>query len=404
MSYSEALKTLLEQYGDCNLLLPAASEAQLNPFYKYHVEVVPVDMSETSGDIFKVGQTKVSGQNGKDIYMDVYALTKPLLNKLAMAAGVQFNSKGTYGERVDKYTYRAHAEGTITRADGTPRSETDQKEICLRDDEEKFQIEFTEKAEKGIEDWKQAKAAAEIFKGRWVDAVDKNGRPRINSNGYPVKLYIIDESDRQRYVDRSVRVNMQLLKKTWAEKAMTGAKMRVIRALLGIKGTYTLDELRRNFAVPSVVFSPDYNDPAIKQAMLAHALGSVTNMFGISQAPVQRIDFDTEAPSYEMEADIQNPAYATERVQDDAEDYQQPEPPQYLPEPEPEPVQTAPVRHEPQGAVTSPPQRRQNTQIASGYTCADCGASINKNVYDYSVRVYGRALCMSCQKKARANR
>ena len=64
MSYSEALKSLMEQYGDCNLLLPAASEAQLNPFYKYHVEVVPVDTSETSGDIFKVGQTKFTGPNG----------------------------------------------------------------------------------------------------------------------------------------------------------------------------------------------------------------------------------------------------------------------------------------------------------------------------------------------------
>ena len=115
----------------------------------------------TSGDIFKVGQTKVTGPNGKDVYTDVYALSKPLLNKMAMAAGIQFNPKETYGERVDKHTYRAHAQGAIRKADGTARTESDQKEICLLDEEEKYKIEFTDKAEKGIEDWRQANAAAE---------------------------------------------------------------------------------------------------------------------------------------------------------------------------------------------------------------------------------------------------
>jgi len=403
MSYSEALKSLMEQYGDCNLLLPAASEAQLNPFYKYHVEVVPVDTSETSGDIFKVGQTKVTGPNGKDVYTDVYALSKPLLNKMAMAAGIQFNPKETYGERVDKHTYRAHAQGAIRKADGTARTESDQKEICLLDEEEKYKIEFADKAEKGIEDWRQANAAAEIFAGHWEDVRDKNGNVKLNKNNYPVKKYIIDEADRPRYVERSVMVNMALLRKTWAEKAMTGAKMRVIRALLGTKGTYTLDELKKNFAVPSVVFSPDYSDPIVRQAMLAQAAGSVTNMFGITQVPVQRINFDTEASSFDAD-DLNNPAFASDREQDDAEDYQQPEPTQYMPEPEPAPVQAAPVQPAPQRAVTSAPQRRQNTQTASGYVCADCGAAINKNVNDFSMRVFKRALCMDCQKKARGNR
>lgn len=52
---------------------------------------------------------------------------------------------------------------------------------------------------------------AEIFKGTWVDATNKWGKK--------VKAYVIDESDRDKYIDRSVMVNMALLKKTWAEKA-----------------------------------------------------------------------------------------------------------------------------------------------------------------------------------------
>lgn len=397
MSYSEALRNLMDQYKDCNLLLPAASEAQLNPFYKYHVEVVPVDLTETSGDVFKVGSVRQVDNNGNDVYIDTYALSKPLLNKMAMAAGIQFNPKETYGERVDKYTYRAHAQGAIRKADGTARTESDQKEICLLDEEEKYKIEFAEKASKGIEDWRQANAAAEIFKGHWEDVYDRYGKVKMNNRGYPVKKFVIDEVDRDRYVERSVMVNMALLRKTWAEKAMTGAKMRVIRALLGTKGTYTLAELRKNFAVPSVVFSPDYSDPIVRQAMLQQAAGSVTNMFGITQiAPVQRIDFDTEASTFDAEADIENPAFISDRELDDAEDYQAPEETQYIPEPEPEPVQEAPAPPQPVQRAVNPAPKPQQT---AGYTCCGCGKTIGKNVYDYSMRVHKKALCMDCQKK-----
>lgn len=105
-----------------------------------------------------------------------------------------------------------------------PRTETDQKEICLEDEEEKYRIEFADKAARGITDDKQAKAAAEIFKGTWTKAKNKWGKT--------VDAYVIDEADREKYIERSVMVNMALLKKTWAEKAITGAKLRVIRGFL----------------------------------------------------------------------------------------------------------------------------------------------------------------------------
>ena len=76
MSYSEALRNLMDQYKDYNLLLPAASEAQLNPFYKYHVEVVPVDLTETSGDVFKVGSVRQVDNNGNDVYIDTYTISQ----------------------------------------------------------------------------------------------------------------------------------------------------------------------------------------------------------------------------------------------------------------------------------------------------------------------------------------
>lgn len=263
-----SLPEVITAYKNYNLLVPTATDVQLNPFYKFHVEEVPVDLGENSGDIFKVGSVKTGKQDerGKDIWEDVFSLSKPLLNKMAMAAGIQFNPKETYGERIDRVTYRAQAQGAMRKADGTARTETDQKVICLEDEEEKYRLEFSDKAAKGITDEKQAQAAAEIFAGQWVESKNKWGKK--------CQAFVVAKEDRDRYIERSVMVNMALLKKTWAEKAMTGAKLRVIRALLGVKGTYTKAELLKNFAIPTVIFSPDFSDPQVRQAMLTQGMNS----------------------------------------------------------------------------------------------------------------------------------
>ena len=57
--------------------------------------------------------------------------------------------------------------------------------------------------------------------------------------GKPEKYYVIADSDREKYIERSLLVNMTLLRKTASEKAQTGAILRVVRALLGIKGRYS---------------------------------------------------------------------------------------------------------------------------------------------------------------------
>lgn len=364
-----SLPEVINAYKGYNLLVPTATDVQLNPFYKFHVEEVPVDLSETSGDIFKVGSVDTGKKDDRvnKIYADVFSLSKPLLNKMAMAAGIQFNPDQTYGERIDRVTYRAHAQGAMRKADGTFRTETDQKEICLEDEEEKYRIEFSDKAVRGITDEKQAKAAAEIFKGTWVDATNKWGKK--------VKAYVIDESDRDKYIDRSVMVNMALLKKTWAEKAITGAKLRVIRALLGVKGTYTKEELKKNFAIPTVVFSPDYTDPTVRQAMLSQGISSVNNMFGSAALPVRKIDFDNE-DTFDAEAFASNPAFQSDAPEEDV-----PDAPYGISEEIPEEIPEEP-----------------EVQEENGYYCDSCGVEINEKVYDYSLNKFGRPLCIKCQR------
>lgn len=91
----------------------------------------------------------------------------------------------------------------------------------------------------------------------------------------PEKYYVIADSDREKYIERSILVNMTLLRKTASEKAQTGAILRVIRALLGIKGTYSKAELEKPFVVPTVTFAPDYTDPKVRSAMLQQGMNSI---------------------------------------------------------------------------------------------------------------------------------
>lgn len=74
-----SLPEVITAYKNYNLLVPTATDVQLNPFYKFHVEEVPVDLGENSGDIFKVGSVKTGKQDerGRDIWEDVFSLSKP---------------------------------------------------------------------------------------------------------------------------------------------------------------------------------------------------------------------------------------------------------------------------------------------------------------------------------------
>ena len=174
---SNAIAEIQKKYAGCNLLMPAATEVQLNPFYKITVMEVTADLSENSGDIFKVGSVKTgTTQQGKDIWEETYSPAKPLLMKIAAAAGIQFDPDHTYGTKIDANTYKAKAYGAMRMPDGTGKTHADEKVICLDDEEANYRVEFMDKSIKGITDEKAAKAAAEMFKGNWIDAKNKWGK------------------------------------------------------------------------------------------------------------------------------------------------------------------------------------------------------------------------------------
>lgn len=379
MNNSNDLTEIQLKYQNCNLLIPAATSVQINPFYKCTVMEVTADISDNSADIFKVGSTKVGEErDGKAVYADVYSLAKPLLMKLATAAGIQFHPEYTTVIRENANTYVGKAYGAIRLPDGTFKTHAETKRICLDDEEAKYHLEFMDKSIMGIHDWKAAKAAADMFKGKWREDSEK-----INQWNKPEKYYVIADSDREKYIERSMLVNMTLLRKTASEKAQTGAILRVIRALLGIKGTYQLQELKKPFAVPTVTFSPDYSDASVRQAMLQQGMNSIGNIFGAVSAPPAALPFETEpfTDAFDPKVNLDNPAFASDisiKEDDYTVDYQQDS-------------QQKEQEHEEPSAP-----REEFT----GYFCDECRIEINERVYGYSLNKFGRPLCMRCQKGA----
>ena len=130
MNNLSTLDEIQSKYQNCNLLIPAATSVQINPFYKCTVMEVLPDISESSGDIFKVGNTKVGeDKNGNAIYADVYSPAKPLLMKLATAAGVQFHPEYTTVIRENANTYVGKAYGAVRLPDGTFKTHAETKRI-----------------------------------------------------------------------------------------------------------------------------------------------------------------------------------------------------------------------------------------------------------------------------------
>lgn len=386
MNNSNSLTEIQSKYQNCNLLIPAATSVQINPFYKCSVMEVVADTTQNSGDIFSVGKVKTGeGRDGKAIYEEVFSPAKPLLMKLATAAGVQFHPEYTTATRENANTYVGRAYGALRLPDGSYKTHMETKRICLDDEEAKYRLEFMDKSIMGIHDWRAAKAASEMFKGEW-----KEDPENINQWGKPERYYVIADSDREKYIERSILVNMTLLRKTASEKAQTGAILRVIRALLGIKGTYSKAELEKPFVVPTVTFAPDYTDPTVRNAMLQQGMNSMGNMFGTSSTPPAiTTAFSGEAFSsdFNPEDEIDNPAFTSEQAEDREVVAEEQERNWF-------------DQEQPAASQQVPPQQEPEKNESTGYYCDGCGAEINKRVYEYSLNKFGKPLCMKCQKGA----
>lgn len=150
-------------------------------------------------------------------------------------------------------------------------------------------------------------------------------------------------------------------------KALNGA----IRTALHIKGTYTLEELRKPFVVAYLV--PNLNNKDVKEAAINSMFQSSRKLFGEMDVPsVQQIE--TRVPQHAA-ADAA-----------DGECYDK-----YIDGTYKETSEEMPSNAE----STDDMVREQD------FYCDKCGKHIAKKVWDYSVEKFERPLCYKCQGIAR---
>lgn len=364
MDKSLSIQTVLEKRNNYNLAIPFVESQQINPYYKLSVSLLYVDTDPDASQIFKVGSKSL----GNNQYENLYSLTKPFLQRLATEAGIQFAPGAGDVSKMDVNTWKASAFGALRLPDGSVRTSNNFKVIDLVTEEKKYFLSYEEKSVSGITEYKAAKAAADKYKGEWIDTGAKN------ENGYPIKKFMVAEEDRAKYIESSLLDAMAQLRANAPQKAATGAILRVIRDLLGIKGMYTIGELKKPFAVARMSFSPDYNDPAVKQIMLQQCLQSVGNLFGNIQPVMQTIS-TTQLSEVDDEVDLPaDPIYE----------------------------ESVPVEIEEAQADKRMEQNNQVEDRSRDFCCDKCGKTIPENVWNYSVDKFDRPLCYSCQKIVRS--
>lgn len=147
-------------------------------------------------------------------------------------------------------------------------------------------------------------------------------------------------------------------------KALNGA----IRTALHIKGTYTLEELKKPFVVAYLV--PNLNNNDVKSAAIENMFRSSGNLFGLAPSVNQ---IESKVPEH----------VAIEAA--DGENFDQ-----Y--------VDGTYTQYEGAGGENvidnSNPEQ-------DGFCCYECGKPIAEKVWDYSMDHYGTPLCYKCQKSAK---
>ena len=143
-------------------------------------------------------------------------------------------------------------------------------------------------------------------------------------------------------------------------KALNGA----IRTALHIKGTYTLEELKKPFVVAYLV--PNLNNEDVKSAAIENMFQSSGNLFGTAPS-VQQIE--SKVPEHA----------AAEAA--DGENYDQYVDGTYA-----------------EAADASEAWQSDNGVREQDFYCDKCGEHIGQRVWNYSIENFERPLCYKCQK------
>ncbi len=244
-----------------NLILPTQTFGQvIGEFDKVTIEVVVVDPEDT----FEIGK-------GKKV------LGKRPLMQISNALGIIWDPKTTGIIESISTKARAKATGAMKKPNGEWIVLSEEKTVDLEAIEEEQRIKQEEYAEGG-----------KIVKWNGNFPVKE---PWSKHGGEQAKLA---------HIEKEIRKALLPYRKFKDERAMTGAKERVIRQFVALKDGYTDAELSRPFAFPRVITdtSKMLESPEMRQAAIEKMAGSVTSIFG--KAPDMEIPAEEASPEYEV--------------------------------------------------------------------------------------------------------
>ena len=227
---------LLKQYQDegYNILTPSITLEGLSPNHRATVETVALSHDPEDGDVYKDPNADKR-----------YIVSKQGLDKLAVLAGVLWPDKEG-SRRIDdgkKKDYIAfEAFGAIRKADG--------------------QL-----------------VPVKAFYDMDLDAIEDDLRFNYRAKGMRYKK---TGEELEEYVEFCTGRDIRSIRKHKATRCESGARNRVIRALLGLKKKYTTAELKKPFVCIRVTYQPDYEDPEIKKLITMISLGAQSNVFGLT--------------------------------------------------------------------------------------------------------------------------
>jgi hypothetical protein len=314
-----------------NMLVPTTNLQQVSPWHAARVSMVQANPDPNSGDVFKVGTRNEGGK-----WVDILSPAKPLLMKIAAAAGIVWDWKDSGPMTVEKRYVCYKAVGAMRLPDGTWQPFMATKEIDLDVIEEETYDSNIEKAE-----------------GYAAD---------------PKKRGYLKGLSPEEWAKKQTRSHMIQWRKNKMMRAETGAMLRVIRAALGMKSQYTKEELQKPFIVPRIDFSPDYSDPAVRQMLLQNGAAAMSNLFG-QAAPGSQPTFEAQG--------MDHPAIEAPEFEDE------------------EPFQVEEVSFEDPLPGLEP---ADNPEDDNPRVCFECGEIITDKVHNFSVKKFGRPLCYGCQK------
>lgn len=309
-----------------NLLVPMQTVAEIAEIHKPVINAVQISTNEADKEIYLQDKNKRDG--------DGWALTKKGLNKLMRAAGIKILSTRPITPSVCQKC------AEVNRSIGRPVN----CGACGNKD-----VKF------------EARISVPQLTGENIEIVAHKE--------IIVQDVIVGMTDKQRTEFLKFR----------SESCETKAINRALRAAMHIKGTYTLNELKKPFIVAYLV--PNLDNEAVKQEAVRHFFSSAQEIYGGHNTEARKAIF----------------------VEDDVEEGMEYETPgQPIAEPE-----NAAYREVPQ----EPPRQAQESQNAGwsvkeesrvqDFCCDKCGKVIPEKVWDYSCSKFGRPLCYSCQQIVR---